>query len=161
MKSHRRLLPKFTCTTPVPRGGNKRPLPHPKPWEHDVQSHIRRLKPPVSDEVVVLGTVDDTIVSVAQFLYLTDESIPVVFLRVLAVSTDSRGRGGHVADATLEEVLSRVANDLNGYGHHQALALGRVNHHNTPSQDLLSRHQFTPGGQATADVQEWIKRIAW
>lgn len=150
-RNHRPILQSFTCATPRPRAGHRRTLAHPKPWEYGVQAYIRRLKPPVRGDVTLLGIVGDAIGSVAQFVCQTHPEMPVVLVRVAAVSVDYRGQGGQLADATLQAVLSRGATDLAADGHRHSLVVARVNLSNAPSQALLLRHGFMPDGRRTKD----------
>jgi hypothetical protein len=160
-KNHRPILQTFTCTTPRPRTAHGRTLAHPKPWEYEVQAYIRRLKPPVHGDVTLLGIIGDALGSVAQFVYQTHPEMPVVLIRVAAVSVDYRGQGGQLADATLEAVLGRGATDLAADGHSHSLVVARVNLSNTPSQALMLRHGFMPDGRRTEDLQEWTLLIDW
>lgn len=160
-KVHRPLFPRFTCTTPRPHSTGGRTLRHPKPWEHEVQAHIRQLKPPVHGAVVLIGIRSADIAAVAMFSYQMAPTMPVVVIQALAVAMAYRNQGGRVADAAIETVLQRAATDLDARGYRKALAVGRVAHANVPSQALMIRHGFTSTGARTDQLQEWIQPIAW
>jgi len=160
-RNHRLVLASFTCTTPRPRTDHGRTLAHPKPWELEVQTYIRRLKPPVRGNVTLLGMIEDALGSVAQFVYQAHSEMPVVLTRVAAISVDYRGQSGELADATVEAILSRAATYLAARGHSQALVVARVNLSNTPSQALMMRQGFMPDGGRTGTLQEWTLPIDW
>lgn len=160
-KKHRQILPTFTCTSPRPRSAHGRTRAHPKPWEYEVQAYIRQLKPPVQGNVTRLGMVGEALGSVAQFVYQMGDEVPMLLIKVAAISVEYRGQGGLLADATIEAILDRGATDLVADGWGQALVVARVNLSNTPSQALLMRHGFQPDGRRNDDLQEWTVLIDW
>lgn len=160
-QNHRQILPTFTCTSPRPRSAHGRALAHEKPWEYEVQAYIRQLKPPVLGNVTLLGMVGDALGSVAQFVYQTGSEVPMLLIKVAAVSVQYRGQGGLLADATMEAILGRGATGLAADGRCQALVVARCNLSNTSSQALMMRHGFLPDGRRNDVLQEWTLLIDW
>lgn len=155
-REHRPLFPTFTCTTPRPRADSGRTLAHPKPWEWEVQAHIRQLKTPVHNDVVQLGLMGQELVSVAQFVIDDSASVPVVFVRVIGVTLRARGEGGGIADATLEQVVNRSAKRLRMLGHSRFVLLGNVHTDNTASQSMLTRAGFTATERREGPYVRWV-----
>ncbi|MDP4015418.1 MAG: GNAT family N-acetyltransferase [Candidatus Nanopelagicales bacterium] len=158
-KSHRLDLPSFTCTTAKPRSGG-RTLPHPKPWEWEVQAFIRRLRPPLAGEVLLLGIAQRRIASVVNLAYYTVERTPVTFIRAIAVSVEWRGQGGSLADETIVHAIRRAGSDLSALGFNRALAAGHVAPSNTPGQRLLERSGFRRTAESDS-VQRWERPFSW
>lgn len=144
------------CTTPRPLADSGRTLAHPKPWEWEVQAHIRQLKTPVHGDVVQLGLMGQELVSVAQFVIDESASVPVVFIRVIGVTLRARGGGGGVADATLEQVVNRSAKRLRMLGHSRFVLLGNVHTDNKASQSMLARAGFTATERREGPYVRWV-----
>lgn len=160
-QEHRPLFPTFTCTTPRPRADSGRTLAHPRPWEWEVQAHIRQLKTPVRGDVVQLGLNGEELVSVAQFVIDDSASLPVVFIRVIGVTVRARGEGGGLADATLEQVVNRSSKRLRTLGHSRVVLLGNVHADNTASQSMLTRAGFTVTERRTGPYVRWVLPVEY
>ena len=145
-RADRMVLQGFSCTRPVARGLDRRPLPHPKPWEFTVQSWIRSQTPPAgSGEAVRLGLQASTgelaaVGALSRVLSAGNQSI--VKLQALAVASMHRGAGGTIADELVNETLECAAVLGHDAGATRTLVIAWVHEQNTPSQDLLRRNDF-------------------
>jgi len=79
-----------------------------------VQSAIRTLSVPVRgrDGTCLLGFDGDALVAVALWCRMDDVDFPIFKLRLLAVARTVRGKDGAVARDCLDEVLARIAAEL-------------------------------------------------
>jgi hypothetical protein len=151
----------FTCTTDRPRSLAGKKLPHPKPWEWEVQSHLRqssvRLK---NGELLLVGRSADTAIAAAAHLIFTPLSTGTeTFIAAVAVSTNFRGQGGAIADEALvvicEVACERAASD----GGELALVTGKIHNQNQPSEALCVRSGFEPYLVPQGDYQPWVLRL--
>lgn len=88
-------LKHWVCTSPEKRPFDKaqRRKVHPKEWELEVQSHIRRLRPlRLVNEEVALGMVGATVVSVAHFGRMSEGS-SMIFAIACAQAFKGQGIG--------------------------------------------------------------------
>jgi hypothetical protein len=112
----RSLLPRaelqaFTCTTEHPRTPEGRRLPHPRPWEWEVQAHLRqagRCFRPGDLALVGREIVGGRLACAAHLQPSSGTALVEVFIASVAVEVSHRGRGGDVADQAFTEV-SRLA----------------------------------------------------
>ena len=114
LADHAGALQVWVCTNPerqqYERGrGNY----HPRPWEHEVQSHFRSLRPPLpQEEFLLVGTDAKGIAGLAHLTYNHDEGL---FL-IMAVGRALRVRGMGVGRAVLEAALHIVASNKSRLG---------------------------------------------
>lgn len=115
-REDRPTLQEFTCTTPVPREPNRRRLlPHPKPWEFDVQSFIRTSHVPGGpDQVFLIGEDTD---GIGAACLLADQGNPEIMkIQVIAVSVRHRGTGGSHADEAIAVALDAAGDRARAAG---------------------------------------------
>lgn len=149
--SDRALLQNFVCTDPSRKHRERGYVrTHPTPWELDVQSNLRNLRPPFRDDsegltVLVRG---GKLVSAAHFGYSTDGEAVIVFS--LAVSIDERGQGygGYLLRTVLGE-LERQDPD--------APVFARIDDRNDSSQALFGGLGFERTEER--DAQEVALRL--
>lgn len=137
----RETLRRFECTVPPP-GPRRRPLPHPKPWEKDVQSAVRTLGVPVRgrDGTCLLGFESGEPVAIALWCRIEQDADLSFKIRLLAVSTAVRGQGVAVARECLEQVLARIVGELDAG--EPAVVYGLVDHRNRSSRKMLATSGF-------------------
>jgi hypothetical protein len=94
----------FTCTTDFPRTPTGIRLPHSRPWEREVQSHFREIRRRLQNgELLLVGRSEDTSIAAAAHLEFTPRSTGTdTFIKAVAVSTNHRGRGGAIADESVD-----------------------------------------------------------
>jgi hypothetical protein len=154
-RGDRAALQEFTCTTKASRSsGSSRPLPHPKPWELQVQSFIRTLHPPAGpDQEFLLGEDPSGVGAVR---VLADQGTPeIVKIQAIAVSVRYRGQGGAYADEALAAGLDHAGRRARAAGLGQVIAVGWVHQRNKPSQLLCRRAGFTYRRDTRDGLQEW------
>lgn len=157
------LLQSFSCTTPMPKSPGGRKLPHPKPWEYEVQSHFRecskRLK---NGDLLVIGRrVSDGEVVAAVHLLL-DGSDPEVFaahIAAIAVGSSVRGCGGVVADSTLAQARNCILEGAHFRGVDCAVATASIHRRNHRSEALFERAGFEPMSVPVGEYQRWACRL--
>jgi len=157
-REDRHLLQGFRCTIDHTRNRDGRPLFHPRPWEHELQSYLRRMTPPSgADQRLRLGLdVSEKLMGVSEQVRIeTVGSIAVVKLQALAISVDARGQGGQVADLTLADALIRSADLAHETGASEALVIGWVDPRNQASKGLLTRAGFNRRGNAPGGLEDW------
>lgn len=137
-REDRRSLQQFTCTTPKPTGRNYR-LPHPFPWELDVQNHIRDLKPPAAGSIQ-LGWSGDTGELAAVVWWKDPETAGEYDIVALAVSVAFRGQG--CGDLAMEHALAVMEFEAGAAGATTLNVLAFRDGRNDKSKQLLERHGF-------------------
>jgi hypothetical protein len=155
------MLEQFTCTTPAPRGRHGRRLPHPRPWELEVQSMIRTRR----DLTYGGGRILLGITSARELLAVTAHSpvnnpeaktVPQQLLAVVAISVSARGQGGAVADKAVERTLADIAGLPEVVRAGCAVILAGVHVENAPSEALLIRQGFECRQEADdAGLRPW------
>ncbi|MEU8227451.1 GNAT family N-acetyltransferase [Kribbella sp. NPDC048915] len=131
---------------------------HPKPWEYEVQSLIRDLKPPYSwPKCLLLGFDDDGLAAVAH--YREVDGPAQILLEALAVARRLRGVGGGYADDMADELLSTVTDRALEKGVSEVLVEARVFHTNLASQDFCRRFGMRHTGNLRPEVQVWSYRL--
>jgi hypothetical protein len=157
-RQDRPLLQQFQCAEDAGRQPDRRPLPHPRPWEYLVQTWIRTRTPPAgADESLRLGSAESGLLAVGGAA-LIDGSTPraIVKLQVVAISVSQRGGDGSLADSVLTEMLDRSV-DLGGRaGARETVVTSWVHEDNLPSQQLLRRAGFSNLGPLPSQGQEWV-----
>jgi len=91
---------------------------------------------------------------------MDDADYPLFKLRLIAVSRKVRGQGGAVARECLDEVLARIAADLDEGD--IATVYGLVDHRNAASQHLLTDNGFEVqegAPVADADLAMWALEV--
>lgn len=150
----RAALQGFTCTVPAQRvAGQKRPY-HPKPWELDVQSGIRALRPPVAqDQLLLLGEDAEGIAAVCLLADQGDAS--VIKIQAIAVAARHRGQGGAHGDEALNVALEAAAQRGRRIGRDEVVVVGWVDPRNNPSKFLNQRAGFAQRRITPAGLEEW------
>lgn len=151
----RAALQRFICTVPAQRvTGLKRPY-HPKPWELEVQSGIRALRPPLAqDQVLLLGEDAEGIAAVC--LLADQGDADVIKIQAIAVAARYRGQGGAHGDEALDVAIQAAAQRGRRTGKHEIVLVGWVDPRNTPSKLLNQRAGFTLRRITPAGLEEWV-----
>ncbi|MEU1952323.1 hypothetical protein [Nocardia rhamnosiphila] len=158
-------LQNFSCTTELPRTEGGRKLLHPKPWEREVQSHLRQTSVGLKAGQLLLAgrdSISDRIVAAAHLIPDRSSSTTlVVRIAAIGVCTTVRGQGGKVADRTLDEVRRVIFADAQKLGVGVAVATANIHTHNRPSQLLFERAGFEPLSipAPDSDYQGWVYRV--
>lgn len=162
-REDRPLLQGFTCTAELPRDRNGRPLPHPKPWEHDVQSWIRSRTPPAGPgEALRLETDEESLRAFGALAMVDQEGeMVIVKLQAVAISTECRGGGGEVADGAIEEALARAVELTAKAGGTTTLLVAWVDPRNDASKRLMERAGFAIHGLIPGNppLEQWTLQV--
>lgn len=151
----------FTCTTDCPRSLRGRKLPHPKPWELEVQSYLRQSSRQLkSGALLLIGrSADDAIAAAAHLMFQQYSTVTETFIAAVGVTTSLRGQGGAIADEALaiifEVARERAASD----GSESALVAGNIHVQNQPCEALVIRSGFEPYSVPHGDYQRWTIRL--
>jgi len=151
----RAALQRFTCTVPAQRVmGQKRPY-HPKPWELEVQSGIRALRPPVAqDQLLLLG---EDMEGIAAVCLLADQGeASIIKIQAIAVAARYRGRDGAHGDEALTAALEGAALRGRRNGMTEIVVVGWVDPRNNPSKFLNQRAGFSLRRITQAGLEEWV-----
>jgi len=160
-KADRPALQGFKCTDPAPREPGKRPGPHPRRWEDDVQKAIHSLPVPLSgaDGVALLGLDGEDLAAVVVWSGIHGR--PALYkLRLLAVSRERRTVGGNsigpLARQALAEALFRIASEAPG-----ADVFGLVDIRNRASQRVLTEAglERVDGPASDPDLEMWAATL--
>ncbi len=152
----------FSCTEPRPKSAQGRTLPHPKQWELDAQSILRRSSECLrSGSVLVVGWSEsnDDILAVAHVIPGSSGSLVAAHVAAIGVSTTVRGQGGAIADRTLVQVRHAVLEAARGSEPTAVLATANIHTRNLPSQRLFERAGYEPRSVPNGDLQQWICRL--
>jgi hypothetical protein len=111
--AHREQLTQFICTDPARRQYEKhRGKFHPRPYELEVQSHLRGLKVPVGDdEALLLGYDEHGLAAAAHFGF--DDTLSQLIIWALARA--QRTAGQHYGREALAMVLYIMENTKKRY----------------------------------------------
>ena len=155
-----RPLQRFTCTSECPRSPGGKKLPHPKPFELEVQSHLResskRLK---NGELLLVGRLEDqTIVAAAHLMFTPLTAGVQTHIASVAVDTNVRGQGGAIANEVLL-VIFETAREHAAMVGELALVTGKIHNENRPSEALFVRAGFEPYSVPSGDYQQWVIRL--
>ena len=164
LREDRPLLQRFTCTAEPSKDRNGRPLPHPKPWEHDVQSWIRSRTPPAGPgEALRLETDEESLRAFGALAVVDQEGeIVIVKLQAVAISKECRGGDGEVANGALDEALGRAVELTSHAGGTITLVVAWVDPRNDASKRLMERSGFTTRGfiPGNPPLEEWTLQVA-
>lgn len=143
-KESRNQLESFQCAEPPQAPWNRiqKRRVHPAPWQMDVQSWIRALRPTFREpEYLVLGYDSRGIATVCKYEYTVASDS--YFINILARANRVRGTGA--ADEALQEVLRRIGASRESGSAGYSVA-GKVHPKNLASQQLLVRNGFRHAG---------------
>lgn len=157
-REDRSALEQFRCTIPVPRDPRGRPLPHPAPYEAEVQRWLRTHKPPGSpDEIFRVGVDHEGVIAaVAVTSQLTVPEGLTYKILAIAVRHDLRGTG--IGYACMDDSLQQMNERALSTGTEQFLVFGLVDPKNTASQRMCASQDFTHVAD-TEDYQQWTRII--
>ena len=132
-------------------------MPHPRPYEWEVQAFLRHQKPPVGGESrLVLGTSDELLramfVLSRQPVY---EGVGYVKLQAIAVSLEDRRKGGLLADQTLTRALVHCFNLAAAEDVDRVRVVAWVDPQNEPSKRMLHRAGFGLVKLVGAGLEDW------
>lgn len=149
------FLQQFCCAAPAEKWG-RRSEPHRKPWEVEVQSHLRQLSRKFKPgDLVLVGREGDTVAAVAHLEPMQDERVVRMFIVAVAVSREYRGGDHRVADALMGRIQKlAVANALE-CRRQGAFLYGNIDFQNEPSQRMAARAGFEPVDGPGEDCQRW------
>lgn len=151
-----RALSAFTCTTEFPRTPGGRRLPHDRPWEWEVQRHLRQTSQHLrNDELVLVGMQGDEIIAAARLQFESVDDILQVFVAAIGVALPWRHQGGGLADRTLAKIHAEGAARATDVGCAHLVLTGKTHWNNTASQRMLQRAGWEPYGSPTGDYQLW------
>jgi hypothetical protein len=151
----------FTCTTDCPRSPAGRKLAHPRPWELEVQSHLRQSSVRLKDgQLLLVGYSDEAAIAAAAHLIFEPLSAGMrTHIASVAVSTNARGKGGSIADEALALISEVACERANAVGGEFALVTGQIHRENRPSEALFIRSGFEPYSVPSGDYQQWVIRL--
>lgn len=156
-------LQTFSCTTPLPRTPAGRKLPHPKPWEYEVQSHFRESSKRLKEgDVLLVGRdmPENGIVAAAHLIFdCSEPELVAAHIAAIGVCQTVRGRGGVVADMALCAVRGCIAEYAASVERAVAVATASIHRHNRPSELLFERAGFEPISVPVGEYQQWACRI--
>lgn len=134
--------------------------PHPKPWELDVQTGIRELRPPLPPGTVAMLGFDAAGLAAVTMWSSIDDPGEYLF-QMAAIATRVRGQQGgspHAHEA-IDVALSIMIAEAVQSSARELGVVGRVHHQNRASQRLLSAHGFVRSdapNQKLQDHYDWI-----
>jgi RimJ/RimL family protein N-acetyltransferase len=142
-RDDRQHLRAFVCTSPdrarwVPKRKQK---VHPRPWELDAQSAVRKLKPPTDARARIRVAFDDVGLAAVVHVALAESNDHGIMVPVIALAQRLRGGKHHVGGELATEALRCAANlrevhNLEGVG-----VFARIHPNNR-----ASRHAFEAAG---------------
>lgn len=149
----RQALQGFTCTVAAPRDARGRPLPHPRPWEREIESYFRKRPRLGPGQEVRLGWDQEGIAAAVDLQRLSGGA--ATFMNALAVSISYRGTGGGCADEAMEEAANWAAEQANTAALSEARLMARCHVENAASRRGLIRHGFIHVG-TVEEYEEWL-----
>ena len=160
VRQDRFLLEGFRCTSDPARRPDRRPLPHPRPWEVAVQKWARTQRPPSgTDERLRLG-IDpdgDLLTTVGEVCLLrVEDDIAAVKMTGIALAAGRRGTGGHIADSAVEDLIRCSSELAAAQGASGMIVVAWVHPLNAPSQRMLDRNGFCWRSRISDDIEDWI-----
>lgn len=158
-RDDRSALEQFRCTSPAPRDPRGRPLPHPAPYEAEVQRWLRTHKPPGSpDEIFRVGI--DHEGAIAAVAVTSQLAVPDgLTFKTLALAVTHGLRGTGLGRACLEDSLRQMNVRALEAGAEQFLVFGLIDPRNVASQRTCASLEFAH----VADLdgyQQWVRIIA-
>jgi hypothetical protein len=151
----RSALQQFSCTVPAQRVFLQKRSYHPKPWELEVQSGLRALRPPVGEDQSLLLGEDAGGIAAVCLLAAQAESAMVVKIQAIAIATRYRGQFGAHADEALDVALEAAAARGSKSGVDAVTVIGLVHPRNIASKRLNERAGFTHVGNVQAGLEQW------
>jgi hypothetical protein len=153
---HRYLLQNLICTTPVKADWDRQRhgYVHPLPWELEVQSHLRNLKPPVATgTALLLGLSGGRVLAASHFGFDSSTEQFIIWAAARAVEVSGTG----VGDALLEKTLYYLRNSKLSEGV-DCGAFTRIDYRNKASQAAFTRAGFECLGEAPGapNLQMWM-----
>lgn len=147
-------LQRFVCTDPPRRvyqpGFGSR---HPRPWELDVQAHLRDLRLPLSQsENLLLCIADNDDVAAACHYGFDDEGKDFIIF-ALAVAADRTNRG--LGQSILSLALGTIRQTAEQQPERAWSTIARIDHRNGPSRALFQRMKFERIRDAVDDLELW------
>lgn len=138
---HRQALTQFICTDPATNQYDRyRGVYHPRPWELEVQSHLRGMKlPRPPTEKLRLAYDDDGLAGAVHFC--TDRDSDGNF-RLLAIATALRCRGRKYGRALLDQAFDVLVRTREAEGQDIAAVLTYVHPQNEASMALFAGYGF-------------------
>lgn len=159
----RAIVQGLYCTSPAPCLPNGRSLPHPKPWEQEVQAYLKRNPPPGRGENFYrLGLAKDGhALAVGIACHFPEPSImPVFKILAIGVSVEVRGSGGSVADAALQDMLEQIAARVAADGRNEFTVFGLVARENHASEKMCGRAAFATSDEGRGAYRRWSAVVA-
>jgi hypothetical protein len=156
--SDRSVRQSFECTVDFERTASGRPLFHPRPYEREVQTHIRRAALPSSTNGCLrLGFADGELAAVVQInLEGTRDGYSFVRLQAVAIARQFRGLRGEAADEAMHEALLQSI-VLGPAGASEGTVVSAlIDVRNEPSRRMLQRHKFALRGTIDGQLEEWV-----
>lgn len=130
-------------------------LVHPKPWELEVQSGFRELRPPLGpDTRLFLGEDPEGLGATTLFSYVDTDWSSADF-RGIAVATRLRGYGGAHAREALDVALTQMHGLAHDAGATRQYVLARIDKGNAPSLRLFASAGFRYVGDEDGRLQRW------
>lgn len=104
-RSHRRVLQEFTCTVPKEfrLRSRRREKYHPRPWEYDVQSYVRDLRPPLPRNKRALVALVDGEVAAVTVLRIVEPWFYYIEVVAVALAFQGSGVGAQALRVAIEE----------------------------------------------------------
>lgn len=149
---HAFVLQQFVCTNPPKRAYDKyRGLHHPKPWELEVQSHLRERRPPLpTGEALLLGFQDGHLIGASHYGFDTSGEHFIIFALARAEGLQGSGIGDELLGQTLTYL--RQTRDSEGL---TCDVFTRIHDQNTASQGLFARAGFEFIRRLPGDLELW------
>lgn len=154
-------LQSFTCTTARPRSPRGRKLSHPRPWELEAQSLLRRSSQSAGPNDRVLAALPEEespegeIRAAAWIEHHAIDSTPALFIKSCGIDLEFRRQHGLVANELMTQILSEARREYDGHSRQQVIVHGNVHVQNVPSERLFVRFGFEPIGLPDGDYQKW------
>lgn len=160
IRQDRNPLEGFKCTPDAPRRPDRRPIPHPKPWEESVQKWARTAHPPSgANERLRLGIDSDgerlTTVGEVCLLRVVD-GLAALKMTGIAIDVEHRGLGGRLADSALQDLLQSSGELAMAGGASEMIVIAWVDPRNGPSQRMLERNGFRFRSSVADDIDDWV-----
>lgn len=156
-RSHRQLLQSFTCTVPKEwrLRSRRREKYHPRPWEYEVQSYVRDLRPPLPHNRRALISLAGGEMAAVTVVRIVEPWFYYIEVVAVSLAFQGSGLGGQALRAAIEEAAlwgaehSQPEITVEGFVHRDnrgslrmcgSLGMGRVIEDDT---DELLCHQAT------------------
>jgi RimJ/RimL family protein N-acetyltransferase len=151
-RGDRRLLQSFTCTVDRP---NDWRAPHPSPWELEVQSWIRALKPPIHENrVLELGFADTQLAAVVMVERLGDE-----FVHIPVVARALGWRGAALGQAIVERAID-TAVSLTSPEFDRVIVSANIHRRNPSSRRCFESVGFTRDpARVDEHYEQWLLAV--